>query len=756
MANEYLIPFGIDLGPLLKDIRDIRKETSGLYEALKASGEASQKAFTDASESQNLLLKSTVEANKAAKQQAIEMKNLEAFMSAYGDELKEVQISQESMNKELSKGIDAAKKQLAGLKEGSKEFNKLAKEIKAAEIGLSSMNGKAVDGEKKFEKMRTTLEKNKAILQQLAAQGLQNTKVFKELEKETGNLDKAVREVNKNVKLAGSETKGIEKLIGTTQAVAGAFAVAEGTAALFGEESENIQKSILKLNAVMSILSGLQAVMTQITQEGTLANKAAAFAQGLYTTVVGTSTGALKLFRIALASTGIGLLVIGLASLVANFDKVKAKVLDLVPGLETFGNIVTNIIQKVTDWAGITSQAERDLDKLRETNEKFNQVADALVKIYEAQGGKEREIYLQRREQTANQLRELNKLEDLNKKLTKEEAARQLELSADLLAIDASEKKRLADNAKKAADEQDKLDKQLSDKRTKAQEKLDQIEKDRKDRLLSLDKQFRDLKIAAIEAEGTRLREVEQANYDDQISSVNKQVADFKGTEKQKQSLIEAANLVKEQLTLKHYATLASIEKGFNDARIAVLKNANDLADDILQDDLENQKKAIKAKYAETIKELKKLTANVADEQAKNTLAKVLEAQQAEIAQAEEKFYSDQEKRRREALDKEVKEYKELGERLEALAVKKLKALGLPEDQGQAVVQSFKNVFAQVVELYTQSIDQQIEAKQRQVDALTTQIDEVNEQLAREQELQRQGYANNVAAKVEEVARLRS
>ena len=55
----------------------------------------------------------------------------------------------------------------------------------------------------------------------------------------------------------------------------------------------------------------------------TKSQKLASIQQAIYSTVVGTSTGAMKLFRIALASTGIGLIVIALGLLIANFDKVK-------------------------------------------------------------------------------------------------------------------------------------------------------------------------------------------------------------------------------------------------------------------------------------------------------------------------------------------------------------------------------------------------------------------------------------------------
>lgn len=54
--------------------------------------------------------------------------------------------------------------------------------------------------------------------------------------------------------------------------------------------------------------------------------KALAAAQAIYSTAVGTSTGALKLFRVALLSTGIGAIVVGIGLLIANWDKLTGSV----------------------------------------------------------------------------------------------------------------------------------------------------------------------------------------------------------------------------------------------------------------------------------------------------------------------------------------------------------------------------------------------------------------------------------------------
>ena len=70
------------------------------------------------------------------------------------------------------------------------------------------------------------------------------------------------------------------------------------------------------------------------------ANKLLTASQKLYTTAVGTSTGAMMAFRVALMSTGIGALVVALGMLIGNFDKVGEVVKKVVGWLSDFGKAV--------------------------------------------------------------------------------------------------------------------------------------------------------------------------------------------------------------------------------------------------------------------------------------------------------------------------------------------------------------------------------------------------------------------------------
>ena len=196
----------------------------------------------------------------------------------------------------------------------------------------------------------------------------------------------------------------------------------------------------------------------------TKSQKLASIQQAIYSTVVGTSTGAMKLFRIALVATGIGALVVGLGLLIANFDKVKKVVLNLIPGLAKVGEFVENLVNGFTDFIGVTSEAERALASLTEQADK----SLAMNKKFLAEEGDLVNKYTKAKIDAKNAYNEAIKEEGANQKKLAER------LNRELLAID---KMHNEDLAKERKDKQDKIDeenKNLSEKakaeRLKAQE----------------------------------------------------------------------------------------------------------------------------------------------------------------------------------------------------------------------------------------------------------------------------------------------
>lgn len=173
----------------------------------------------------------------------------------------------------------------------------------------------------------------RALTEQIARMkvaGQDQGKEFDALVYKAGKLKDALQDANFEAKNVGSDTSNIDGMISLATGAAGAFSVAQGAIALFGEESEDLQKTLIKVNATLSILQGLQAVATMRLRESAamrlidkIQTNGQIAAQRTYAIVVGQSTGALKAFRIALAATGIGALIMAIGYLAANWNEVK-------------------------------------------------------------------------------------------------------------------------------------------------------------------------------------------------------------------------------------------------------------------------------------------------------------------------------------------------------------------------------------------------------------------------------------------------
>lgn len=240
-------------------------------------------------------------------------------------------------------------------------------------------------------------------------------------------------------------------LTASLSGVAGGFAALQGAVGLFGNKAEAVEKTLLKVQSAMALSQGLQAVGESIDSFKQLG------------AVIGNSVSkAFGTLRSAIISTGIGALVVGVGLLIANFETVKKVVLNFIPGLGKLADFVGNLVTKFTDFVGITSEADRVLEKLSKTNERANENISARVKLLTAQGGKEKEIYALQKEANANETNALRERLKLTGSLTEEEAKRFRELKVENAVLDEAEKKRIADRnaeaAKVAAEKQKEKD----------------------------------------------------------------------------------------------------------------------------------------------------------------------------------------------------------------------------------------------------------------------------------------------------------
>ena len=182
-----------------------------------------------------------------------------------------------------------------------------------AAIDLTIKTGEA---EKNTQSLKSKLKELKQQMSQLK----EGSAEFNAVAKEAGKLEDKIGDINQKVRTLASDTKRLDAFVGAAQGIAGGFAAAQGAVALFGGENEELNKTLLKVQGSLALLNGVEAISNTFKKENALVTNLQTEAQALYTTVVGTSTGALKLFRIALAATGIGLVVVAIGELVAHWE----------------------------------------------------------------------------------------------------------------------------------------------------------------------------------------------------------------------------------------------------------------------------------------------------------------------------------------------------------------------------------------------------------------------------------------------------
>lgn len=200
-------------------------------------------------------------------------------------------------------------------------------ELKAAGVSAEEFANALKSGQTEVSKSSETLKSRlgdiKKQMELLKAEGKDNTDQYRALTAEAGNLRDAIGDVNTEIQNASANSQALDGLIGVAQGVTGAFAVGQGAIALFGNESEELQETLLRVNATMAILQGFQQVQTVLQKESAavrlITNAQLAIENGLNSTSIVVRTGAAvaqKALNAAMAANPIGILVVAVAGLI--------------------------------------------------------------------------------------------------------------------------------------------------------------------------------------------------------------------------------------------------------------------------------------------------------------------------------------------------------------------------------------------------------------------------------------------------------
>jgi hypothetical protein len=141
-----------------------------------------------------------------------------------------------------------------GFNEASAAIAKGGSEIVQSSAKMSS----AVVGTQKTlqQEYRSTFKAAQILAEQ---QGV-NSAAFLDAAKQAGEFKNKLGDVSEITKAMSSDTPVLTAALGVGQGLAGAFAAAQGAMALFGTDSKALQETMLKVQASIALVSGLQAL----------------------------------------------------------------------------------------------------------------------------------------------------------------------------------------------------------------------------------------------------------------------------------------------------------------------------------------------------------------------------------------------------------------------------------------------------------------------------------------------------------------
>jgi len=268
------------------------------------------------------------------------------------------------------------------LNQDLRETQKTAQD--ASTTGMAQFDQKLVELNKRLEAGGLTMRQMTQLMreyQNLAAQAGNESPVGKQAITNAGNLKDQIGDIKAQTAALSSDFRRVDTALQGVQTGVAAFQGIQSAAALAGVENEKLAETMVKLQAVQGLVNSVSVIANNLNSESilglqvrnglekaknfiltgsiapALANVAATEAQTGANVALATSTGgattAMKLFRIALISTGIGALVVGLGLLVANWDKVTEAVMKAYNWFNKLGPGVKILIATLFPLIGV-------------------------------------------------------------------------------------------------------------------------------------------------------------------------------------------------------------------------------------------------------------------------------------------------------------------------------------------------------------------------------------------------------------------
>ena len=231
----------------------------------------------------------------------------------------------------------------ADITELEKGWNKAIKLVTDGGKKMGAQVGEAAaDIQKRLEQLASSKPTARVVrqLQTMAiearAMGPEFAAMADKFVKAAGKMQDEIGDTRAEIGYFASDTRRLDAALGGAQALAAGFGVVEGSMAALGVESEDLQKTMAKLQGVMLLLNSLQAIQTQLQQQSAFMSGVKAAAHRIETYVMGQATVAARAYAAAVVATGAGAVLVGLGLIASLFMDIGKKTKDATKETEDF------------------------------------------------------------------------------------------------------------------------------------------------------------------------------------------------------------------------------------------------------------------------------------------------------------------------------------------------------------------------------------------------------------------------------------
>ena len=243
----------------------------------------------------------------------------------------------------------------------------MAKSTAAIEIEVVP-KGNAESTVKSF---KTQLKEAKIEAQQLVATFGEFSNEALIGQQKVADLSDKMEDFNDRVKALNPDK--FAKVQTVVTGVASGFSAAQGAMALFGSESEDLQKTLVKVQGAMALAQGLEG-LGKVQQQFMAIGKS----------ITGPVIAAFKSFgaaaRTAIASTGIGVLLVALGGIVAYWDDIKMALTGVNKETEKLNKATSDNLKKSKEQ---TDQFELQVNSLKLQGKSEKEIEELRIKAYD-------------------------------------------------------------------------------------------------------------------------------------------------------------------------------------------------------------------------------------------------------------------------------------------------------------------------------------------------------------------------------------